>query len=32
VKILTQIMASSTAPPLPGFLHSLAGPLDHFGY
>jgi len=32
VKILTHIMASRTAPPLPGFLHSLAGPLDHFGY
>ena len=26
------ILASGGAPPLPGFLNSLAGPLDHFGY
>jgi hypothetical protein len=26
------ILASGSAPPLPGFLNSLAGPLDHFGY
>jgi membrane protein DedA with SNARE-associated domain len=26
------ILASGSPPPLPGFLNSLAGPLDHFGY
>ena len=26
------ILASGSAPPLPGFLNALAGPLDHFGY
>jgi len=26
------ILASSSPPPLPGFLDALAGPLDHFGY
>jgi membrane protein DedA with SNARE-associated domain len=26
------ILASGHPPPLPGFLSSLAGPLDHFGY
>jgi membrane protein DedA with SNARE-associated domain len=26
------ILASGSAPPLPGFLNSLAGPLNHFGY
>ena len=26
------ILASGTPPPLPGFLNSLAGPLNHFGY
>ena len=26
------ILASGGAPPLPGFLNALAGPLDHFGY
>jgi membrane protein DedA with SNARE-associated domain len=26
------ILASGSAPSLPGFLNSLAGPLDHFGY
>ena len=26
------ILASSSPPPLPGFLNALAGPLDHFGY
>ncbi|HEX5295990.1 MAG TPA: DedA family protein [Streptosporangiaceae bacterium] len=26
------ILASGHPPPLPGFLNSLAGPLDHFGY
>jgi membrane protein DedA with SNARE-associated domain len=26
------ILASGNTPPLPGFLNSLAGPLDHFGY
>jgi membrane protein DedA with SNARE-associated domain len=26
------ILASGGPPPLPGFLNSLAGPLDHFGY
>jgi hypothetical protein len=27
-----RILASGHPPPLPGFLSSLAGPLDHFGY
>lgn len=27
-----RILASGGPPPLPGFLNSLAGPLDHFGY
>jgi membrane protein DedA with SNARE-associated domain len=27
-----RILASGGAPPLPGFLNTLAGPLDHFGY
>ena len=27
-----RILASGHPPPLPGFLNSLAGPLDHFGY
>jgi membrane protein DedA with SNARE-associated domain len=27
-----RILASSSPPPLPGFLNALAGPLDHFGY
>jgi membrane protein DedA with SNARE-associated domain len=27
-----RILASGSAPPLPGFLNSLAAPLDHFGY
>jgi membrane protein DedA with SNARE-associated domain len=26
------ILASGNPPPLPGFLNSLAGPLDHYGY
>lgn len=26
------ILASGSGPPLPGFLNSLAGPLNHFGY
>ena len=26
------ILAGGSAPPLPGFLNALAGPLDHFGY
>jgi membrane protein DedA with SNARE-associated domain len=26
------ILASANPPPLPGFLSSLAGPLDHYGY
>ena len=26
------ILASGSPPPLPGFLNSLAGPLNHFGY
>jgi membrane protein DedA with SNARE-associated domain len=26
------VLASGSAPPLPGFLDSLAGPLGHFGY
>jgi membrane protein DedA with SNARE-associated domain len=26
------ILASASPPPLPGFLSSLAGPLDHYGY
>jgi membrane protein DedA with SNARE-associated domain len=26
------VVASGSPPPLPGFLNSLAGPLDHFGY
>ena len=26
------ILASGSTPPLPGFLNSLAGPLNHFGY
>jgi len=26
------ILARGSAPPLPGFLNALAGPLDHFGY
>jgi membrane protein DedA with SNARE-associated domain len=26
------ILASGSAPPLPGFLNSLAGPLNHYGY
>src|SRR6185437_8490125 len=27
-----RILASGNPPPLPGFLNSLAGPLDHYGY
>ena len=27
-----RILASGGSPPLPGFLNSLAGPLNHFGY
>ena len=27
-----RILANGHPPPLPGFLNSLAGPLDHFGY
>ena len=26
------LLASGSPPPLPGFLNSLAGPLDHYGY
>ena len=26
------VLVSGSPPPLPGFLNSLAGPLDHFGY
>ncbi|HET7012449.1 MAG TPA: DedA family protein [Streptosporangiaceae bacterium] len=27
-----RLLASGNPPPLPGFLNSLAGPLDHYGY
>jgi membrane protein DedA with SNARE-associated domain len=27
-----RILASGSPPPLPGFLNSVAGPLDHYGY
>src|SRR5208282_3261089 len=30
--MLTLASSASTAAPLPGFLNSLAGPLDHYGY
>jgi membrane protein DedA with SNARE-associated domain len=29
---MSQLLASGPSPHLPGFLSSLAGPLDHFGY